>query len=177
MKWEVLIVGRGGQGVLLLGHIIGVAAAKYAKLYVTGTEAYASETRGGESRSDVIISDNPEDVDFVKVRSANVALFMYPYNIDSYLKLLNPYAYVFIDTTYFKDFPKGSWKLFKAPYTEIAEKSLGNPRVSNVVALGHIISKTKMLNPEHIEKAIKELVPEKWVNLNIEAFRKGLKEL
>ncbi|MEM1775116.1 MAG: 2-oxoacid:acceptor oxidoreductase family protein, partial [Desulfurococcaceae archaeon] len=60
MKYEILIVGRGGQGVLLFGRVLGLAASKYANLYAVVTESYAAETRGGESRSDVIIANSME---------------------------------------------------------------------------------------------------------------------
>ncbi|MEM2021112.1 MAG: 2-oxoacid:acceptor oxidoreductase family protein, partial [Zestosphaera sp.] len=71
VRHEILMIGRGGQGVLLLGRILGLAASKYSDLYVTGSETYASETRGGESRVDLIIADNPEDIDYIRVRRAN----------------------------------------------------------------------------------------------------------
>ncbi|MEM1773082.1 MAG: 2-oxoacid:acceptor oxidoreductase family protein, partial [Desulfurococcaceae archaeon] len=90
MKYEILIVGRGGQGVLLLGRILGLAASKYANLYAVVTESYAAETRGGESRSDVIIASSMEEAPYVKVVKPDMVVFMYPYRIETYKSILTP---------------------------------------------------------------------------------------
>ncbi|MEM0038371.1 MAG: 2-oxoacid:acceptor oxidoreductase family protein [Zestosphaera sp.] len=174
MKHEILIVGRGGQGVLLLGRILGVAAAKYAGLFATGSETYASETRGGESRVDLIITDNPEGVDFVKVVRASIALFMFPYSLDRYARMLSSDAYVFLNSTYVKEFPSAVQKVFSAPYDEIAERAVGTSRVSNIVALGHMIARTGIMDVRHVESTLKEIVSEKWLETNMKALRAGL---
>lgn len=174
MKHEILIVGRGGQGVLLLGRILGVAAAKYAGLFATGSETYASETRGGESRVDLIITDSPEGVDFVKVVKASVALFMFPYNLSKYVKMLRDDAYVFLNSTYVKEFPSVGQRVFSASYDEIAERAAGTSRVSNIVALGHMIARTGLIDIKHVENTLKEIVSEKWIDVNMRALRAGL---
>lgn len=174
MKVEMLIVGRGGQGILLLGRVIGVAASKYAGLYVTSVEAYASETRGGESRVDLIISDNPEEVDYVRVLNADIALFMYPYNLTKYSQILKRDAHVFINSTFGKEHPYDTQKVFLKPYNEVAEKSVGTSRVANIVALGHMIAKTGVQKVEHVEKALKEIISENFYETNIKALKAGL---
>lgn len=174
MKVEILIVGRGGQGILLLGRVIGVAASKYAGLYVTSVEAYASETRGGESRVDLVISDKPEEIDYVRVLNADVALFMYPYNLVRYSEILKEDAQVFINSTFCEEHPFKTQKVFLRPYSEIAEKTVGTSRVANMVALGHIIAKTGVQRVEHIEKALREIISENLYETNIKALRAGL---
>lgn len=88
MKYEILIVGRGGQGVLLFGRVLGLAASKYANLYAVVTESYAAETRGGESRSDVIIANSMEEIPYVKVTEPDIAVFLYPFKIQYYKSIL-----------------------------------------------------------------------------------------
>ncbi len=180
MRREILIAGRGGQGILLLGHVLGLAAAKYSGLYTTGTESYSAETRGGDSRADLIICTSPEELDYMKVRKAEIALFMYPEQLRKYASLLKDDAQVFADSTFISkediDRVKGSrsWRVESAPYTEIARERLGTHRVANMVALGHLIKLTKLVPPEAIESAIKEVVNRKWVEIDIKAFRAGL---
>lgn len=174
MKVEILLVGRGGQGILLLGRTIGVAASKYANLYVTSVEAYASETRGGESRVDLVISDDPREIDYVRVLNADIALFMYPYNLAKYSEVLKEDAYVFINSTFCKEHPYKTQKVFLKPYSEIAEKTVGTSRVANMVALGHLIAKTGVQRVEHVEEALREIISEKLYEVNIKALRAGL---
>ncbi|OYT39282.1 MAG: 2-oxoglutarate oxidoreductase [Desulfurococcales archaeon ex4484_58] len=175
MKHEVLVIGRGGQGILLFGRVLGVAAAKYAQLHVSATESYGSETRGTESRVDMIISDKLEEIDYIKVRKATIFLVMYPFNLEKYMDMISDNACIFLNATYIEDFPeKPDWKIHRAPYTEIAEKETGTIRTANIVALGHVVGKTGIVKPEHVIDAIREIVPSKWLELNIKAFNVGL---
>ncbi len=52
---EVRFGGSGGQGVILMGVILAMAATRDHR-YVVQTQSYGPEARGGYSRSDVIIS-------------------------------------------------------------------------------------------------------------------------
>lgn len=173
-KYEIIIAGRGGQGILLMGHILGIAAAKYQGLFVTGTESYGAETRGGDSRADVIIASKEDELDFIKVRKANIAIFMYSDQVLKYQKLVAPNAYVFLDQTYISNVPRSDWKVFFAPYTEIAERILNTSRVANMIALGHMIGITKIIPINALINAIKESVKKAWVEVNIKALNKGV---
>jgi len=180
MRREILIAGRGGQGILLLGHVLGLAAAKYANLYVTGTESYGAETRGGDSRADIILCDEAEELDYMKVRRADIALFMYTEQLMRYSQLVSDNAVVFVDSSFITEEDvkeaKGTrkWLVNPKPYTDLAREKLGTHRVANMVALGHVISVTQVVPIEAVENAIKELVRPKWVELDIKAFRLGL---
>jgi 2-oxoglutarate ferredoxin oxidoreductase subunit gamma len=175
VKHEILVIGRGGQGILLLGRILGRAAAEHAGLNVSTTEFYGSETRGTESRVEMVLSDKEGEIDYIRVRRATILLVMYPLNLEKYYELLTPETTVFLNSTYISELKGVSYgRLYKAPYTEIAEKETGTTRTANMVALGHLVAKTGIVKPEHVEDTIRESVPEKWVDPNIKAFRKGL---
>ena len=175
MRKEIIIAGRGGQGILLLGHVIGVAAAKFSDYYVTGTESYSAETRGGDSKAEIIIADSAEELGYVKVRRADIAVFMYNEQLVKYSNLVRPNALVFTDSTFITEVGRRDWVIKSAPYTRIAESELGTPRVANMVALGHLIGATKLLSTEAVEKAIAYAVKKSWVEINRKAFRRGLK--
>src|SRR3989304_3464668 len=57
---EVRFGGSGGQGVILMGVILALAATRDHR-HVIQTQSYGPEARGGYSRSDVIISSRPVD--------------------------------------------------------------------------------------------------------------------
>jgi len=174
LRHEILIIGRGGQGILLMGRIIGLAAAKYAGFNVAATEAYGSETRGTESRADLIITDEGE-IDYVKVRKPTVFVVMYPLNVENYLEVVSEDAIVFLNSTYVSEIPGLTAKqVYRAPYTTVAERETGTPRVANMVAIGHIVARTGIIEPEYVERAIEESVPSQWLEVNLKAFRAGL---
>lgn len=174
MKHEILVIGRGGQGILLFGRILGTAIAKYAGLNIATTESYGSETRGTESRVEMIVSDEKTEIDYIRVRKATIFLVMYPLNLEKYYDLIDNDTIVFLNSTYIDKLPVKTGKVYKAPYTEIAEKETGTIRTANLVAMGHLVSKTGIVRAEDVEKAINELVRKDWVEKNIKAFRIGL---
>ncbi|MEM1651590.1 MAG: 2-oxoacid:acceptor oxidoreductase family protein [Sulfolobales archaeon] len=171
MRLEILIAGRGGQGILLLGHILGRAIAKYTNLHILGSEIYAAETRGGDSRVDLVVADREEDADFIKVMRADIALFMHQLQLDAYKDLVRDGAVVFLDKSNVSSVPQRNWRIYLEPYTDIAEKEIGTSRVANLVALGHIVKVTSIVPPGAIEDVIKEVVSKEWVDINIKAFR------
>ncbi len=174
MKHEIIVIGRGGQGILLFGRILGTAAAKHTGLNVAATESYGSETRGTESRVEMILSDEEGEIDYIRVRRATIFLVMYPLNLEKYYDLISKDTIVFLNSTYINELPVEAGKVYKAPYNEIAEKETGTIRTANMVAMGHLVGKTGIVKPEDIEKAITELVRKDWVDKNIKAFRAGL---
>ena len=59
METEILITGFGGQGIVLTGNILGMAATLYDNRHATMTQSYGPEARGGSCSSQVVISDEP----------------------------------------------------------------------------------------------------------------------
>ncbi len=55
---EVVLAGSGGQGLVFLGRLVGQAAAR-AGLRVVQTQSYGVASRGGFSKSEVIVSEAP----------------------------------------------------------------------------------------------------------------------
>jgi len=171
VRLEILIAGRGGQGILLLGHILGRAIAKHTNLHILGSEVYAAETRGGDSRVDLVVANREEDADFIKVMRADIALFMHQLQLDAYKDLVRDGAVVFLDKSNVSSIPQKNWRIYLEPYTDIAEREIGTSRVANLVALGHIIKVTSIVPPSAVEDVIKEMVSKEWVDVNIKAFR------
>jgi len=173
VKYEILIIGRGGQGVLLLGRILGLAASKYANLYAVVTESYASETRGGESRSDVIIASTMEEAPYVKVIKPDLAIFMYPYGVVAYRSMFDSNTIIVVDEEYVEPSLFKGLKVISAKYSEISEKTLGTRRVANMVILGQVLRELKVLSLDHIRRALEEIIPSNWLHLNLKALEIG----
>jgi 2-oxoglutarate ferredoxin oxidoreductase subunit gamma len=54
-RYEIRIVGFGGQGVITLSKMIITASSLYENLAATQTEAYSSSARGGKCWAEVVI--------------------------------------------------------------------------------------------------------------------------
>ena len=56
MRQEYILAGSGGQGLVMMGIILGQAAAEEGYT-VAQTQSYGIATRGGVSFSEVVVSD------------------------------------------------------------------------------------------------------------------------
>ncbi len=173
MRIEIILSGRGGQGILVLGRILGEAIAKYTNYYVAGSETYATEVRGGDSRVDIIVSDNEEEISYVRVRNADVAVFMYPSLIKTLSRIIKRRAKVFIDTTFVDEsfIKEYEWVVISRPYTQLSEKIFGTARVANMMILGHMVREISIVDPGAVESVIREKMPLSWIEVNVKAFR------
>ena len=170
-KTEVRIGGSGGQGVVLAAQILGKAAVLEGKNAVQ-TQAYGAEARGSLAKSEVIISDGR--IGFPAVRKPDVLMVMTQEALDKLLKDLKENGILIVDSTNVTVLPDIKARVFRIPITETAKKTFGETIYANMVMLGAFTKITKLVSVESMEKTIKENVPARTVQNNINAFRKGL---
>ena len=170
-RYEIRIAGFGGQGVVTVGKIVGVAAALYDQKNAVQTQSYGPESRGGACKSEVVLSDG--EIHYPKVRLADVLVALSQPALDIYLKDLKPGGVLIIDPlTVIKEIPRTDIQIFRVPTAEIALK-VGNKKFQNMVALGALASLTGVISRGALEKAIQDSVPPRTLEQNLEAFAKG----
>jgi len=171
-RYEVRIAGFGGQGVVTIGKIIGIAAVLYDKKNAVQTQSYGPESRGGACKAEIVLSDG--EIHYPKVRSADVLVALSQTAQDVYLKDLKPGGLLIIDPlTVAKEVPRSDIRVVKVPATEIALK-VGNKKFQNMVALGSLCYLTGVVSQNSLEQAMAKAIPPKTLAQNIEAFRKGI---
>jgi 2-oxoglutarate ferredoxin oxidoreductase subunit gamma len=169
---EILIGGVGGQGVVLSGILLGTAATLFDGKKAVQTQSYSSELRGGSTRAEVIISEEP--VTDPQVRKPDILIALAEDAFSKYVNRVKPKGLLVIDSDLVKGAKPGDYEILSIPATSIADKEMGNIVVANLIILGAIIRKTGLLSVEAMEKAIEMSVPKKAITLNLNAFRKGL---
>lgn len=172
-RYEVRLSGSGGQGLILAGKILAEAAAIYENKNATQSQSYGPEARGGASRSEVIISDG--DIDFPKATELDLLLCLTQEACDKYAVDLKPTGVLIADSRFVKTLPEGPFRVLAAPISQIAEEEVGKSVVANMVALGFIVAAAKVVSPHSAEQAITGRVPRGTEELNLKAFRLGLK--
>jgi len=171
-RYEIRIAGFGGQGVVTIGKIAGVAAALYDKKNAVQTQSYGPESRGGACKVELVLSDG--EIHYPKVRSADVLVALSQTAQDIYLKDLRAGGLLIVDPlTVLKDPPRKDIKIVKVPTAEIAVE-VGNKKFQNLVALGALCQLTGVISQEALEKSISDNVPPKTLTQNLEAFKKGI---
>jgi len=169
---EIRLSGEGGQGLILAGVILASAALLDGKNAVQ-TQYYGPESRGGISKSEVIISDKeiiyPEvaDPDLVLVLSQVACI---PYTKD----IKRDDTFILFDSHTVSEFPElKHGRVYKLPFTMTARDKLGKPFIANIIALGAIVELTKSVSRESIEKAMLSRVPKGTGELNKTALLEG----
>ncbi len=172
MRIEIRICGIGGQGALLAGFILGKAASVYMNYHAVHSEAFGPEARGGLVQSEVILSDNT--IDYHRSIDVDLLVLMAEKSWDSCFIDVNENTKVLLDPDLVsKTPPIGSICPIHAQ--KIAE-DLGNKIVTNIVMVGAITSVLKLLEESAVKSAILDVVPKKYIDLNMKAFQQGINE-
>jgi len=170
-QFEVRFAGLGGQGLILAGIILAEAAILDDK-YVTQTQSYGAATRGGFSRSDVIISD--EEILFPMATKLDLLLTMSQDAYEEHKECLKKDGVLIIDSTYVSSDPDHP-KSYAIAFSRIAREKFGKENVANIIALGSIVKLFPIISEQSMEKAILKRVPPAFLEINKKAFKEGLK--
>jgi 2-oxoglutarate ferredoxin oxidoreductase subunit gamma len=175
MRREIKIAGFGGQGVILSGLILAVAAGVHEDKEVAQTQSYGPESRGGACRAEVVISD--EEIDYIKPLDADVLVAMSQPALDRYIRDVDPNrAAVVVDSSLVSSIPDGIANLYSIPLTDIAELKLGKKIVANMVMLGAVAAISDVVSYDALKDAVRSTVPPKTVDLNLAALEEGYQE-
>jgi 2-oxoglutarate ferredoxin oxidoreductase subunit gamma len=172
-RFEIVISGSGGQGVILAGRILAEAAALYDGKEAVMAQSYGPEARGGASRAEIIISE--QKIHYPKVMNVDILLVMTQEAMDKYGTLLGPNGLLIVDETLVKRIPESFKYVFKAPFSFQAMKLLGAPIVTNIVALGALVSITKVISRDALIRTVLDLVSKKVVVMDRIAVDTGFK--
>lgn len=169
-RFEIRVAGFGGQGVVTIGRVLGVAFTIHEELNSVNTRSYGPESRGGACRSEVVVSQS--EIHYPSVRRADVLVALSQPALDKYIQDLKDGGILLIDPNSVKDVPE-NLVCYEIPAMEIAH-SLGNVKYQNSVVLGALAALLKsMLKKESLKSAVSETVPPETIEKNIKAFEAG----
>ncbi len=169
-KKEILITGLGGQGIILAGQVLGMAACLVDNLESTLTQSYGPEARGGACSAQVIISNR--QIHYPYVRNADILVCMSQSGYDKYRELLATDGILIIDQDMVRSAEGTGGGIFPIPATRIAEE-LGRKMMANIVMLGFVTSITGAATLNGMLTCVSDSVPKGTEKTNIAAFNKG----
>lgn len=182
---NIMIVGVGGQGTLLTSRILGgitIEAGYDVKL----SEVHGMAQRGGsvvtfvrygESVAEPIVEEGQADVliAFERLEALRYAHFL---KEDGVLIVNNQRIDPMTVVTGVAEYPEGIIENLSKEHKVVAVDAmgealkLGNSRVFNTIILG-VAAKNMDFDKEAWIKVIKNTVPPKTVDINLQAFEKG----
>jgi 2-oxoglutarate ferredoxin oxidoreductase subunit gamma len=168
---EVRFTGFGGQGMAVIGSILGRAAAVYDGKQATMTQSYGPEARGGASSSQVIISDGR--IFYPYVIESDILVGMSQEGYEKHRSTLKKTGVLLYDEDLVTLDPDESAEhILAIPATRFAE-DLGRKIVANIVMLGFLSGITEIVSEDALKKAIADSVPKPTIQLNLKAFDRG----
>lgn len=173
-RWEIVLAGEGGQGLVVGGVILGEAAVLQGLEAVQSQWVLGSAARGSLSRSEVVIS--PQAIAFPRVRQADVLIALTQGALTRHLSLIGRDATVIVDAENVNDVSLlgSEHKVYSLPIVATASRC-GLGRLTNLLALGvlfGLLGEPGGLNPESLERAVCNRFGDKAAG-NLEAFRAG----
>ena len=103
MKIDIILAGVGGQGILSIASIIGLAAVD-AGLYLKQAEVHGMSQRGGDVQSHLRLSDKDISSDLIPLGKADMIISVEPMESLRYLPFLSKYGWLITNSTPFINF-------------------------------------------------------------------------
>lgn len=167
--YEIRLSGTGGQGLGLSGKMLAAALSSNG-LHVAQSQSYEPTSRGGMSRSDLVVT--PEIADYPLATALDYLLILDQRATSISDGMIKNKAVVLVDEELVSDPPSGDFQVHALPLSKTAI-SLGNLRVTNVVSLGALIALTEICSLSTLEAAIERTTPKKYAQMNLDAVRAG----
>ena len=163
--------GFGGQGIVLSSVIFGAAAVEEAGLNAAQTQSYGSEARGGQCQAELILSEEP--INSPIADQVDILVAMSQSALDRYLDRLRSGGTLIIDPELVVRPERSNIKIIDVPAAQTASK-IGPKIIANLVILGFIQQATGLISEEDLYESIRENVPTKFLEVNLEAAKRGI---
>jgi indolepyruvate ferredoxin oxidoreductase beta subunit len=184
--YNVLIVGVGGQGIILASDVLAQAAARNG-YDVKKNEIHGMAQRGGSVSSHIRFGKTVSSP-IIKMGEADVLLSFEQIETLRYFPFLSTNGKVIVNDvkilppavfTGQMEYPAGVLDKIKqkVPDTVIVDadalaKKMGNPRVINVIFLG-VLSKFLDIPVSTYQEVLNESLKPKLIDINLKAFEEG----
>lgn len=195
MTYNLMTCGVGGQGLMLVSNIIGIACAEFGKNIRTA-ETHGLAQRSGSIYTHIRIGDNTFSP-LIPYGEADALLGMEAIEALRYVEFLKPNGIMIINNytwypvqstfdrvnndeetylsieTIIKQLKQVTENIYLIDAANIANKA-GNPLTSNLVLLG-ALAKTGgfPLNLSQLEVVVPKVVPKKAIDANVKALLMG----
>ena len=175
MTTDVIMAGFGGQGILMIGNLLSIAAMEEGK-HVTYFPAYGVEMRGGTANCTVVVSD--EEIGSPVVGRPMACVIMNGPSLEKYLPLIREGGGLVINSSLVdpEKAARGDLRLLSIPANDIARQVVGSQQLASMVALGAYVALTGVVSMRTLFDCIPKVMSkkyEKFIPLNVNALKEG----
>ncbi len=178
MRHDMFMSGFGGQGVLLAGTLLSLAAIIEGK-NVSFLPSYGVEKRGGAANCTVVIADG--DVGSPVIGNPSVAVLLNQLSMDKYADKIKSGGICIVNSSLvgLHGFSRDDIEIISLPMNAIA-MGIGDPRMVNMVAVGAYAGRTGAVSLASLAEGLKDALPErnhKFIPANIRVLEAGAAEI
>lgn len=167
---EIIFAGFGGQGILSMAKFLAYAGMD-KDLNVSWLPSYGPEMRGGTCNCSVILTD--ENIGSPIVYEASAVVVMNRPSLDKFEKAIVPGGLLIMDSDLVNREPqRKDIDVIKIPAQTEAEK-IGSKTIANMILLGALVEKTKIVPIDVLLTALKNHGKEKYYAMNEKALKVG----
>lgn len=170
----MLFAGFGGQGIMFMGKLLAEAGL-LGGYHVTWMPSYGAEVRGGTAYSMTKVSEG--EIASPIVTRPDILVVMNRPSLLKYQNFLKDGGITMSNKTLAGEIErKKGIQLVNAPFTQIASK-LGDVRCANMVVVGAIAKRSKLISLKNVIKALETAFKDKQplYALNKKAVEMGFK--
>lgn len=168
-RYEIRFAGSGGQGIVLAGIILAEAAVIDGR-HVAQSQSYGPEARGGNSLSDVILSDI--EIDYPETLELDILVALTQQAYDQNLPDMKDGGLLIVNSDLVR---RVIWsKAVKLPFLRIA-RTAGEPRAINMVALGAVAASCRLASRRSLTRIITKRLSSSKVEANLLAFKEAFR--
>ena len=167
-RYEIRIAGAGGQGIILAGIMLAEAAILDGR-YVAQSQNYGPEARGGNSISEVIVSD--AEIEYPQALDLDLLVALTQEACVKNLAALKEGGLVIVDSARVRWVP---WdRVARLPFAQMA-RDVGEVRAVNMAALGAVAALCPIISPDSVMEVMGKRLPPSKVEKNRLAFKEAL---
>lgn len=174
MKYEIIIAGFGGQGVLSMGKILAYSGLMEGK-EVSWFPSYGPEQRGGTANVTVILSD--EKISSPILNTYDIAIILNQPSLMRFESMVKPGGILIYESNGISHEPtRKDIEIYRTDAVNTAVEA-GFEKAFNMVVLGGLLKIVPMLKLENVMLGLKKSLPErhhKFLPMNEKAILKGM---
>jgi len=167
-KYEVVLAGTGGQGLIVAGVLLGLAATRQG-LYAAQTQSYGVSARGGYCQAEAVVSD--KEILYPKTVAPDIVIAL---SEDAFGKF---YGKLKNDALLIYDADTVAWEgtdqnVAGYRLTSLT-RSCGSLRSLNICTLGVMLAYKEIVPAQLMKDTLADFFGPKNSEKNIEIFKKG----
>jgi len=172
MITRTIFAGFGGQGVLLMGYVLS-HGAMLKGLNITYFPAYGAEMRGGTANCTVTLSD--KKIASPVASNPEILVAMNFPSLEKFEPMVVEQGLVILNSSLIEENPsRTDIEILRVPTVQLA-REVGSDRASNMVMIGAVCAKTKLLTLGETVQGMQAALKgkEKFFELNQKGIERG----